>query len=98
MALYTMSFYGQPKNGDSEMNVAMQVIDIYHEEQLAEHFLCNVNKLGQVRKCLCKISDLMYDEPTLGSCAADSGWPGRSDYRQPGNDLVYGFEIPKPHS
>ncbi|KAJ9618017.1 hypothetical protein H2204_013247 [Knufia peltigerae] len=43
-----MSFYGQPKNGDSEMNVAMQVIDIYHEEQLAEHFLCNVNKLGQV--------------------------------------------------
>ena len=49
MTLYTLSLRGMPKDAGSEMEVATQVIDIFHEEQLSEHFLCNVNKYGQVR-------------------------------------------------
>lgn len=63
MALYTLSLRGMPKDGRSEMEVVTQVIDIFHEEQLSEHFLCNVNKYGQVCRQFFEISAAsMFDK------------------------------------
>lgn len=49
MALYTVALRGQPKDLESEMHIQRRVVDIFHEEQLEEDFLLNVNDHGQVR-------------------------------------------------
>ena len=49
MVRYTIAVMGAPKNPESEILIQEQVIDIFHEEQLSEHYLCEINPLGQVR-------------------------------------------------
>ena len=49
MVRYTIAVMGAPKNPESEILIQVQVIDIFHEEQLSEHYLCEINPLGQVR-------------------------------------------------
>lgn len=51
MVRYTAAIRGAPKDVESKILIEEQVVDIFHEEQLSEHFLCEINPLGQVR-CL----------------------------------------------
>lgn len=48
MALYTLRLRGQPKDAQSEMAVSLKEVDIFGQEQLTEHFLCDINPEGQV--------------------------------------------------
>lgn len=48
MALYTLRLRGQPKDAQSEMVVSLKEVDIFGQEQLTEHFLCDINAEGQV--------------------------------------------------
>lgn len=49
MVRYTAAIRGVPKDTESEILIEEQAVDIFHEEQLSEHFLCEINPLGQVR-------------------------------------------------
>ncbi|KAM0166591.1 hypothetical protein ACHAQE_001397 [Botrytis cinerea] len=46
MVRYTLAVRGPPKA--FELKFEEQVVDIFNEEQLSEHFLCEVNSMGQV--------------------------------------------------
>ncbi|TEY74219.1 hypothetical protein BOTCAL_0075g00210 [Botryotinia calthae] len=46
MVRYTLAVRGPPKA--FELKFEEQVVEIFHEEQLSEHFLCEVNSMGQV--------------------------------------------------
>ncbi|KAH8683737.1 hypothetical protein BGZ61DRAFT_456240 [Ilyonectria robusta] len=48
MVRMTLAFRGAPKDDASAMDVEERIVDIFHEEQLSEEFLCTVNELGQV--------------------------------------------------
>lgn len=48
MVLYTMALRGETKDPESEMTVETLEVDIFHEKQLDEHFLCEINAEGQV--------------------------------------------------
>ena len=48
MVLYTLALRGEAKDPESEMTVETQEVDIFHEKQLDEHFLCEINAEGQV--------------------------------------------------
>ncbi|KAK6371464.1 hypothetical protein LTS17_008714 [Exophiala oligosperma] len=53
MALYTLRLRGQPKDAQSEMAVSLKEVDIFGQEQLTEHFLCDINPEGQVPVLSC---------------------------------------------
>ena len=48
MVLYTLALKGNHKHAKDEINVQTKFVDIFNEEQLEEHFLCNINDHGQV--------------------------------------------------
>jgi hypothetical protein len=48
MVRYTLAIRGIAKDNASEMVVEEREIDIFHEEQLEESYLCDVNPKGQV--------------------------------------------------
>lgn len=48
MVRYTIALQGSAKDPASEIPIQEQVVDIFNEEQLSEHFLCKVNPKGQV--------------------------------------------------
>ena len=48
MVLYTLALRGEAKDPESEMTVETLEVDIFHEKQLDEHFLCEINVEGQV--------------------------------------------------
>ena len=45
MVLYTLAV----TNAEDELNLEKRLLDIFHEEQFAEHYLCEINDHGQVR-------------------------------------------------
>jgi hypothetical protein len=49
MVRYTLALRGSPKDPSSQINVTEKVVDIFHEAQLEEDFLLNINAKGQVR-------------------------------------------------
>ncbi|OAL32032.1 hypothetical protein AYO22_00902 [Fonsecaea multimorphosa] len=48
MVLHTIETRGSAKDSASEMAIVPEVIDIFHEGQLSEHYLCDINPEGQV--------------------------------------------------
>ncbi|OAL29354.1 hypothetical protein AYO22_02248 [Fonsecaea multimorphosa] len=50
MVRYTFALRGPPKNESSDIVLEEKSIDIYNEEQLSEHFLCEINPYGQATK------------------------------------------------
>jgi hypothetical protein len=48
MVRQTIAIRGEAKSADLEVPITEQVVDIFNEEQLSEHFLCEINPLGQV--------------------------------------------------
>ena len=48
MVRYTIALRGPPQDASSPILVREQDVDIFHEEQLSEHFLCEINAKGQV--------------------------------------------------
>ncbi|OAP60326.1 hypothetical protein AYL99_05328 [Fonsecaea erecta] len=48
MVRYTVALRGAPQDAASEVPIQEQSVDIFHEEQLSEHFLTNINPKGQV--------------------------------------------------
>jgi hypothetical protein len=48
MVRYTLALRGPPKDASSAIEVHEQEVDVYHEEQLSEQFLCEINPKGQV--------------------------------------------------
>jgi glutathione S-transferase len=48
MVRQTVAIRGQAKDKDSEIPITNVVVDIFKEEQFSEHFLCEINPLGQV--------------------------------------------------
>ena len=48
MVLNTLVWKGSAKHSEDEVNVKTILVDIFHEEQLEEDFLCNINDHGQV--------------------------------------------------
>lgn len=49
MVLYTMALKGSATSPENEIDMEAKVLDIFHQRQLDEEFLCNINKYGQVR-------------------------------------------------
>jgi hypothetical protein len=47
MVRCTLALRGEPKDPTSAMSVETKVVDIFHEEQLSENFLCEINPEGQ---------------------------------------------------
>ena len=39
-----------PKDAESEMHLTTRLVDILHQEQLTEHYLCDINAHGEVRE------------------------------------------------
>ncbi|KEF62036.1 uncharacterized protein A1O9_00008 [Exophiala aquamarina CBS 119918] len=48
MVLNTLVWKGSAKRREDEIAVQFREVDIFHEEQLSEDFLCNINNHGQV--------------------------------------------------
>jgi hypothetical protein len=48
MVRYTIALRGPPHDASSQILIREQDIDIFHEEQLSEQFLCEINAKGQV--------------------------------------------------
>ncbi|KAI1614873.1 hypothetical protein EDD37DRAFT_404837 [Exophiala viscosa] len=48
MVLYSLALKGERNDSEDEIKVQTRVVDIFHEEQLEEHFLCDINHHGQV--------------------------------------------------
>ena len=48
MVLYTSALRGSAKDAEFEMIIHTREVDIFHEEQFEEHFLCDINAKGQV--------------------------------------------------
>ena len=48
MVRYTLAVRGQALDKDSEIQIEEQPVEIFNEEQMTEHFLCDINPLGQV--------------------------------------------------
>lgn len=44
MVLYTMAV----TDAEADLNMEKRILDIYHEEQFTEHYLCDINDHGQV--------------------------------------------------
>ena len=44
MVLYTLAF----TKAEDELSLEKRLLDIFHEEQFQEHFLCEINDHGQV--------------------------------------------------
>ncbi|KIY00911.1 uncharacterized protein Z520_03577 [Fonsecaea multimorphosa CBS 102226] len=63
MVRYTVALRGPARDKASEIPIQDQSVDIFHEEQLSEHFLRNINPKGQVP---------VLTSPTLGAPIADS--------------------------
>ena len=49
MMRYLVAVRGRPASGAPDEEFQEDHVDIFHEGQLEEHFLCDVNPLGQVR-------------------------------------------------
>jgi len=47
MVLNTLVWKGSAKRPEDEVTVQSKVVDIFHEEQLSEDYLCNINDHGQ---------------------------------------------------
>ena len=48
MVLYTYAVKGKPLKPEDELSWETRSVDIFHEEQYSEHFLCQINDHGQV--------------------------------------------------
>ncbi|OQV10802.1 Glutathione S-transferase, domain-containing protein [Cladophialophora immunda] len=48
MVRYTFALRGPPKDDSCDIALEEKSIDIFNEEQLSEHFLCEINPHGQV--------------------------------------------------
>ena len=48
MMRWLVEIRGEPKDEASRMDIVPKEIDIFHEEQFEEWYLCGVNKNGQV--------------------------------------------------
>ncbi|KAJ5610599.1 hypothetical protein N7510_007318 [Penicillium lagena] len=48
MVRQTIAIRGQPKDGYPDIPITEVIVDIFNEEQFSEHFLCEINALGQV--------------------------------------------------
>jgi len=48
MVRTTIAIRGDARDRDCEMLIEEEEVDIYREEQLTEHYLCDINPLGQV--------------------------------------------------
>ncbi|KIY04204.1 uncharacterized protein Z520_00897 [Fonsecaea multimorphosa CBS 102226] len=64
MVLHTIETRGSAKDSASEMAIVPEVIDIFHEGQLSEHYLCDINPEGQV--------PVLYSPALLKKPIADS--------------------------
>ena len=48
MVRYTLALRGALKSPDSDIVVELHEVDMFHEAQLEEHFLLEINPKGQV--------------------------------------------------
>lgn len=76
MVRQTIAICGQAKDAGSEIAVTEQVVDIFNQEQLSEHFLCEINRLGQVRMTflilIMIVDSLLVQVPVLVSDALEN--------------------------
>lgn len=49
MVRQTIAILGEPEDAAAKIVIDEKVVDIFKEEQFAEHFLCEINPEGQVR-------------------------------------------------
>lgn len=67
MVRYTIALRGLPKSENAAIMIEEKSVDIFHEEQLSEDFLCNINAKGQVREYL--LLDGQAVDSMLGPCS-----------------------------
>lgn len=48
MMRWLVNIRGEPKDEASRMDISTKEVDIFHEEQFSEWYLCDVNPNGQV--------------------------------------------------
>ena len=48
MVRYCYVLRGAPKDPQQEVRIREESVDIFHEEQLTEHYLCDINPFGEV--------------------------------------------------
>ena len=49
MVRYCFALRGPPKDPKSVIRIREEAVDIFNEEQLTEHYLCDINAAGEVR-------------------------------------------------
>lgn len=81
MVRYTFALRGPPIDASSPILIREQDVDIFHEEQLSERFLCEINAKGQVHLPFSLLSTLNWtytlqvpvlSSPSLNKPIADS--------------------------
>lgn len=80
MVLYTLTLKGDAKDAKDAINVQTKTVDIFHEEQLEESFLCNINDHGQVRHTLFSLAEtlLLTTKPRCQYLRTTVSWKDRS--------------------
>ena len=68
MVFYTLALRGKPKEAKDEINVQTRAVDLFHEEQFEENFLCNINNHGQVRHTSPGEKPVADTTPGPGTC------------------------------
>jgi len=65
MVRYTLAIRGAPHSPAAAMTVDEQMVDIFHEAQLDEDFLLNVNPKGQVSTPVACFRDSCQEQGAL---------------------------------
>ena len=63
MVRQTIAVRGKAKSVDQEIPITEEIVEIFKQEQMSEHFLCDINPLGQVP---------VLTSPSLDKSIADS--------------------------
>jgi hypothetical protein len=89
MTRYTLLLRGTTaRDPASELTVEERVVDIFHEEQLEEWFLCDINPMGQV----------CQTEQVSQSCQGSGWWLTSSATQVPVLTHPTGLSAPMPDS
>lgn len=83
MVRYTLALRGTPKDPSSPILIEEKDVDIFHQEQLSEHYLCEINPKGQVSACPSPHSIKLINQtllvPVLTSSSLDKPLPDSLD-------------------
>lgn len=69
MVRQTIAIRGFPQDASSEISIKEEVVDIFHEEQFSEQYLCEINPEGQVMILPVNEAYRVLKAPAIGTSA-----------------------------